>query len=72
MASRVSRLHIIAAAVQVYQVIKAQRQHLPNQYFPLGCQQSTSFSSIEYFDGYVQVGCKKVTRLLVPYKWRPP
>ncbi len=72
MASRVGRLHIIAAAVQVYQVIKAQRQHLPNHYFPLGWKQSTSLSSIEYFDGYVQVGYKKATQLLVPYKWRPP
>ena len=50
------RLCIIAVAIQVYQVIKAQRGHLPDHYFPLGCQQSTSFSTVEYFDGYVQVG----------------
>ena len=50
------RLCIIAAAIQMYQVVKAQRGRLPDHYFPLGCQQNTSFSTIEYFDGYVQVG----------------
>jgi len=56
MAIQADRLCIIAVAIQVYQVIKAQRGQLPDHYFPLGCQQSTSFSTVEYFDGYVQVG----------------
>ena len=56
MAIQADRLCIIAVAIQVYQIIKAQRGQLPDHYFPLGCQQSTSFSTVEYFDGYVQVG----------------
>ncbi|DBA89132.1 TPA: hypothetical protein ACH3X1_016300 [Trebouxia sp. C0004] len=45
---------IIAVAIQVYQVIKAQRAHLPDHYFPLGWTDHTSLSSIEFFDGCVQ------------------
>ncbi len=56
MAIQADQLCIIAVAIQVYQVIKAQRGQLPDHYFSLGCQQSTSFSTVEYFDGYVQVG----------------
>ncbi len=37
MAIEADRLCIIAVATQVYQVIKAQRGHLPDHYFPLGC-----------------------------------
>ena len=60
MAAQADRLYIIAVAIQVYQVIKAQRDQLPDHYFPLGSQQSTSFSTIEYFDTYIQV-CQTVT-----------
>ena len=56
MAIQADRLCIIAVAIQVYQVIKAQRGQLPDHYFPLGCHQSRSLSTVEYFDGYVQVG----------------
>lgn len=56
MAVQYDQLCIIAVAIKVYQVIKAQRGQLPDQFFPLGCQQSTSYSTVEFFDGYVQVG----------------
>ncbi|KAL3139897.1 hypothetical protein ABBQ38_004191 [Trebouxia sp. C0009 RCD-2024] len=54
MGTQAGRLRIIAVAIQVYQVIKAQRAHLPDHYFPLGWTDHTSLSSIEFFDGYVQ------------------
>ncbi|DBB05864.1 TPA: hypothetical protein ACH3X3_009873 [Trebouxia sp. C0006] len=54
MGIQAGKLRIIAVAVQVYQVIKAQRAHLPDHYFPLGWTDHTSLSSIEFFDGYVQ------------------
>ncbi|KAL0021267.1 hypothetical protein WJX79_002534 [Trebouxia sp. C0005] len=54
MGTQAGRLRIIAVAIQAYQVIKAQRAHLPDHYFPLGWTDHTSLSSIEFFDGYVQ------------------
>ncbi|KAL0034364.1 hypothetical protein WJX77_011114 [Trebouxia sp. C0004] len=54
MGTQAGRLRIIAVAIQVYQVIKAQLAHLPDHYFPLGWTDHTSFSSIEFYDGYVQ------------------
>ncbi len=62
MGTQAGRLRIIAVAIQVYQVIKAQRAHLPDHYFPLGWTDHSSFSSIEYFDGYVQVSCTNLLR----------
>ncbi|KAL0021284.1 hypothetical protein WJX79_008029 [Trebouxia sp. C0005] len=54
MGTQAGRLRIIAVAIQAYQVIKAQRAHLPDHYFPLSWTDHTSLSSIEFFDGYVQ------------------
>ena len=62
MGTQAGKLRIIAVAVQVYQVIKAQRAHLPDHYFPLGWTDHTSLSSIEFFDGYVQVSCNNLLR----------
>ena len=42
MAVQADQLCIIAVAIQVYQVIKAQRRQLPDHFFPLGGQQSTT------------------------------
>ena len=71
MGTQAGRLRIIAVAIQVYQVIKAQRAHLPDHYFPLGWTDHTSLSSIEFFDGYVQVSCKNLLRTcLFPREWR--
>lgn len=67
LATQADRLCIIVVAIQMYQVIKAQHAQLPDHYFPLGCQQSTSFSTIEYFDGYVQVGQKAT--VWQPLQW---
>ncbi|KAL0049855.1 hypothetical protein WJX82_011194 [Trebouxia sp. C0006] len=41
MAVQADELCIIAVAIHVYQVIKAQRRQLPDHFFPLGCQQNT-------------------------------
>jgi len=41
MAVQADQLCIIAVAIQVYQVVKAQRRQLPDHFLPLGCQQST-------------------------------
>ena len=65
MGTQAGRLHIIAVAIQVYQVMKAQHTHLPNHYFPLGWTDHTSFSSIDFFDGYVQVSCTNLLRTCV-------
>lgn len=63
--SQRDRLCIIAVAVQMYQVIKARYGQLPDHYLPLGWTQTTSFSSIDYFDGYVQVSCRRATYCMV-------
>ena len=41
MAVQADELCIIAVAIHVYQVIKAQRRQLPDHFFPLGCEQNT-------------------------------
>lgn len=71
MAVPYDQLCIIAVAIKVYQVIKAQRGQLPDQFFPLGCQQSTSYSTVEFFDGYVQVG-QSATQLTQLQWWLSP
>ncbi|KAL3147116.1 hypothetical protein ABBQ38_015071 [Trebouxia sp. C0009 RCD-2024] len=68
MDTQAGRLHIIAVGIQVYQVIKAQRAHLrSDHYFPLGWTDRTSFSSIEFLDGYVQ---KRIQYTPAWPKWR--
>ncbi len=55
------KLRVVAIAIQMYQVLKAQSRQLPDHYLPLGYSQSTAFSTIDFFDGFVQVGSKLPT-----------
>lgn len=68
MTTRAGKLRIIAVAIQLYQVMKAQSELLPDHYFPLGWTEETLFSSVEFFDGYVQVRCNTCEHMDLPSK----
>ena len=47
------KVDLIVVVVRLYAILKAQVQQLPISFLQLGYTQSTTFSSIEYLDGFV-------------------